>query len=181
MLTYCNNGCYGNIFPHHCHHHHHCPPRGRVKITGQIVLLVDMIDHHGHIRKVAIEENKKYYIEAVSQTKGRCTFVGKVIDFDAVTGVENILQKPHNVKVGALIVDYSTEYESKVIRINVGNIIAIRPVEPVYDEDEAYDPEDFIIDDPFASDNDSANQGSSSAGGNGNTTHVYDEFGNEEL
>ena len=131
-------------------HHHHGPcPGGRVKVTGKIELNVEYIDHHGHTRRFPLKQGEMYYIEALSQTKGVCTFIGKIVDFDTVKGIERILEPPHTVSVGALIVDYSTDYEAKIIRIGLDNIIKITPLETP-DQVESTYKDHYIIDDPFS-------------------------------
>lgn len=144
---------YMSPVPHGQHPHHYGPchpcPGGRVEIMGQIQLNVRYVDHHGHVKYFPIKQGEMYYIEALSSTKGLCTFMGKIVDFDSVKGVERILQPPHTVDVGALIVDYSTDYEAKIIRIGVENITKITPLESVNHIDPC-GRDTFFIDDPFA-------------------------------
>lgn len=151
------NGCHGNCC--NCSNNNSSSssssnypfprPGGKVRINGQIKLTCTYVDHHGHTRNFDIETGKMYLIEAISSTKGLCTFSGKITDFDTVKGIENILTAPHTVSIGAIIVDYSTDYESKVIRIGVENITSIRPMESVEDV-ESTTPNTYFIDDPFA-------------------------------
>lgn len=130
------------------HHHHHCPG-GRVKIIGNIALNVKTVDHHGHTRYFPIVQGEMYYIEALSPTKGKCTFMGRIVDFDSVKGIENILQPPHVIDIGAIIVDYSTDYKADVIRIGVENIIQIKPMETI-DKVDSHGKDEFFIHDPFS-------------------------------
>ena len=144
---------------HHPHHHHEAPPcghhchGGRVELIGRLCLTCRVTDHHGHVSYYDIEQGKTYVIEAVSATKGRCQFTGKIVDFDTVKGVEKILTPPHVVNIGAIIVDYSTDYEAKLIRIGVENIVKIMPIETIDcidKDDQCCCKEEYCIDDPFA-------------------------------
>ena len=149
---------YNNTPPHgmpcHPHHHglHHPVPGGRTEITGRIELNVRYIDHHGHTKYFTLKQGEMYYIKAISQTKGICTFTGKIIDFDTVKGIEKILEPPHMVKIGAIIVDHSTDYEAKRIRIGVENIIEILPIETP-DTIDSCNKEDYFINNPFIENN----------------------------
>jgi hypothetical protein len=73
---------YMNPVHHGQHPHHHGPchpcPGGRVGIIGQIELTVRYVDHHGHVRYFPIKQGEMYCIEALSSTKGICTFMEKV-------------------------------------------------------------------------------------------------------
>lgn len=142
-----------NTIPHHYsfHHHHHPCPGGRTEIVGRIELNVKYIDHHGHTRYFPLRQGEMYYIEALSQTKGICTFTGKIIDFDTVKGIEKILEPPHMVNVGAIIVDHSTDYDAKIIRIGVENIIKIAPLETP-DNIDPVDKDNYYIENPFMKD-----------------------------
>lgn len=144
---------YMNPVHHGQHPHHYGPchpcPGGRVGIIGQIELTVRYVDHHGHVRYFPIKQGEMYCIEALSSTKGICTFMGKVVDFDSIKGIERILKPPHSVDVGAIIVDYSTDYEAKIIRIGVENITKITPLESI-DHVTPCGKDTFFIDDPFA-------------------------------
>ena len=149
----------------HCHNNHNCHsctankppvntcyhprPGGKVTINGQIKLSCQYVDHHGHTTSFDIIQGNMYMIEAISQTKGLCTFAGKIVDFDTVKGIEKILDAPHIVNVGAIIVDYSTDYDAKIIRIGVDNIISIKPMQSV-DQVESTTPDTYFISDPFA-------------------------------
>lgn len=160
----CNNPAYTGHCSHECHtcsSHvssstncsngtcYHPRPGGRVKIEGQIKLTCNYVDHHGHTQTFELEQGKMYMIEAISSTKGLVTFSGKIVDFDSVKGIEKILQAPHTVSVGAIIVDYSTDYESKVIRIGIDNITSIVPMESV-ENVESTNPNTYFVNDPFA-------------------------------
>ncbi len=123
---------------------------GRVKLTGQIKLTCNYVDAHGHTRSFDIETGKYYVIEALSQTKGVCTITGKVVDFDSVKGIEKILTAPHIIEIGAIIVDYSTDYQANVVRIGVENILSITPMETVDDTTSTDTEETYIINDPFS-------------------------------
>lgn len=144
-----------HVGPHHDHHpchphdtHYHC---GKVGIIGKLVLKVKYIDHHGHTQYFDIVEGETYIIEAISQTKGRCKFAGRIVDFDSSKGVEKILSAPHVIDIGSIIVDYSNDYESKLIRIRVDNLISIKPIENCdYTCPNDYRPDDHYIKDPFA-------------------------------
>ena len=128
---------------HHCpppppcpHHHPPCPPpppprpyyHGKVGIIGRTVLTVRYIDHHGHVQVFDIQDGETYEIKAVSQTRGICTFAGRIIDFECTKGIEKLINKPHEIDVTAIIVDYSDAYESKLLRIGIENIISIKPI-----------------------------------------------------
>ena len=63
--------------------------------------------------------------------------------------LKEFLNLPHSVDVGAIIVDYSTDYEAKIIRIGVENITKITPLESI-DHVTPYGKDTFFIDDPFA-------------------------------
>ena len=140
----CNHCSINNPVNTCCH-----PHGGRVSINGQIKLSCRYVDHHGHVSQFDLVQGEMYMIEAISQTKGKCTYACKLVDFDTVKGIEKILTAPHIVSVGALIVDYSTNYEAKLIRIGVENIISIRPMKSL-DQVESDDAETYFISDPFA-------------------------------
>ena len=125
-----------NVGPHH-HCPHPCPPphphphphyHGKVGIVGRTVLTVKYIDCHGHVQMFDIHEGETYEIKAVSQTKGICTFAGRIIDFECSKGIEKLIDKPHMIDVTAIIVDYSDAYESKLLRIGIENIVSIKPI-----------------------------------------------------
>jgi len=114
-----------------------CPPppprpyphyHGKVSIVGRTVLTVRHTDCHGHVEEFDIKENATYEIKAASQTRGVVTFSGRVVDFECAAGIEKLVDKPHIVNVTAIIVDYSDNYESKLIRIGIDNIISMRPI-----------------------------------------------------
>lgn len=115
----------------------HCPPpphkpvpayRGKVNIIGRTVLTVRFVDCHGHVQSFDIHEGETYEIKAVSQSRGVCTFSGRIIDFECTKGIEKLIDKPHVIDVSAIIVDYSDAYESKLLRIGIDNIISLRPI-----------------------------------------------------
>lgn len=116
--------------------HPPCPPpppprpyyHGKVGIIGRTVLTVRYIDHHGHVQVFDIQDGETYEIKAVSQTRGICTFAGRIIDFECTKGIEKLINKPHEIDVTAIIVDYSDAYESKLLRIGIENIISIKPI-----------------------------------------------------
>ena len=110
--------------PHHPHPHYH----GKVGIIGRTVLTVRYIDCHGHVQTFDIHDNETYEIKAVSQTRGVCTFAGRIIDFECSKGIEKLIDKPHMINVTAIIVDYSDAYESKLLRIGIENIVSIKPI-----------------------------------------------------
>ena len=118
------------------HHHHFIPPKNRVRITGQIKLNVDVIDRHGYMRSVQIKNNKRYVIECISATKGRVTFIGKITDFELEDNIELLLQKPYTANIKGIIVDYSTDSEAKIVRIMLPNIVSIRPVNDLWDDED---------------------------------------------
>ena len=135
----------------HKHHHAYGPcPSGRIDIIGKLVLQIKYVNIHGHVQYFDIEPGRSYLIEARSAKKGKCSFIGKIIDFDSVKGVEDILEAPHQVDVGALIVDTSSDYESAVYRINVKNIIKIVPVDSINHCHNHLDYSNYFIQDPFA-------------------------------
>lgn len=139
--------------PPHIHHHcHPCEPcpGGRVEIIGRLVLTVKFIDHHGHIEYFDIIPGKTYMIKARSATKGDCDFIGKIVDFDCIKGVESVLEAPHTVDVGAIIVDTSDDYHSKIVRINMKNIIKILPIDNMNCPMKPPDYDDYFIEDPFS-------------------------------
>lgn len=148
-----------HVGPHHhhdCpppppHHHDHCHHYGKVGIVGKLVLKTKVTDRHGHVKYFDIEEGRTYVIEAISQTKGRCKFTGRIVDFETGKGgTQSVLDPPHEVNVSSIIVDYSDNYEAKLIRIGVDNIIDIRPVEKIEDVNpREYRREDNFINDPF--------------------------------
>ena len=112
-------------------HHPYCAPPhkvGRVKIDGTIKLGVKYTDHHGHVRYFDIIPGVTYEIDAFSNTRGLCHFVGKVVDFETLQGVADILKAPHAVSISALIVDTSDMYESQLLRIRVENIERMLPI-----------------------------------------------------
>ena len=147
------------------HHHHECPPPpphpgcchhyGKVGIVGKLVLKTKVIDRHGHVKYFDIEEGRTYVIEAISQTKGRCKFTGRIVDFETGKGgTQSVLDPPHEVDISSIIVDYSDNYEAKLIRIGVDNIIDIRPVEKIEDVNpREYRRDDNFINDPFVGQN----------------------------
>ena len=155
---------YGCCLPHHpipgphpcppppCPHP--CPPPpyfGKVGIIGKLVLSVKYIDAHGHTQYFDIVPGETYIIEAVSQVKGRCKFTGRIVDFDTKRGTEQVLTAPHIVDISAIIVDYSDDYEAKVIKVGVDNIISIKPIEKIESAcPNEFCPEEYYIDDPFA-------------------------------
>lgn len=110
--------------PHKPHPHYH----GKVGIVGRTVLTVRYIDHHGHVQQFDVHDGETYEIKAISQTKGICTFAGRIIDFECSKGIEKLIDKPHIINVTAIIVDYSDAYESKLLRIGIENIISIKPI-----------------------------------------------------
>lgn len=153
--------------------HHPCPPppprphyHGKVGVIGRTVLTVKYVDCHGHVQVFDIHENQTYEIKAVSQTKGICTFAARIVDFECATGIEKLLNKPHEINITALIIDYSDAYESKLLRVGIDNIISIKPVtcfDRVVPTDEYLPPvapppmppcpyEEYAINDPFAND-----------------------------
>lgn len=145
-------------------HPHPCPPcspkphyHGKVSVVGRTVLTVKYVDRHGHYQTFDIRDGETYEITAVSSTRGICTFAGRVIDFECNKGIEKLLDKPHEIQISALIVDYSDAYESKLLRIYVNNIIGIKPIRcfdgemnyPVQDCHCNNDHHDCQIVDPF--------------------------------
>lgn len=149
--------------PHHPPHPHY---HGKVGIVGRTVLSVKYIDCHGHVQIFDIHDGETYEIKAVSQTKGICTFAGRIIDFECSKGIEKLIDKPHMINVTAIIVDYSDAYESKVLRIGIDNIISIKPVHCFDDMRDIIPPqciepispppchhhtgyEEYVINDPF--------------------------------
>ena len=116
-------------------HPHPCPPppphphyHGKVSVIGRTVLTVKYVDHHGHYQTFDIRDGETYEITAVSSTRGICTFAGRIVDFECNKGIEKLLDKPHEISISALIVDYSDAYESKLLRIYINNIISIKPI-----------------------------------------------------
>ncbi len=112
-------------------HHPYCPPPhkvGRVKIDGSIRLSTTYTDHHGHVQKFDIVPGVSYEIDAFSNTRGICHFVGKIVDFETVEGVQEILKAPHCISISAIIIDASDMYESKLLRIRVENIERMLPI-----------------------------------------------------
>ena len=118
-------------------HPHPCPPpcpppkphyHGKVSVIGRTVLTVKYVDHHGHYQTFDIRDGETYEITAVSSTRGICTFAGRIVDFECKKGIEKLLDKPHEITISALIVDYSDAYESKLLRIYINNIISIKPI-----------------------------------------------------
>lgn len=110
--------------PHRPYPHYH----GKVSIVGRTVLTVRYVDCHGHVESFDIEQNKTYDIKAASQTRGVVTFAGRVIDFECAAGIEKLVNAPHEINVTAIIVDYSDNYQSKLIRIGIDNIISMKPI-----------------------------------------------------
>ena len=128
-----------HVGPSHCPcpppHPHPCPPppphphyHGKVSVVGRTVLTVKYVDRHGHYQTFDIKDGETYEITAVSETRGICTFAGRIVDFECNKGIEKLLDKPHEITISALIVDYSDAYESKLLRIYVNNIIGIKPI-----------------------------------------------------
>lgn len=122
-----------NVGPRPCPYP--CPPRkpepcyhGKVGIIGKTVLTVRYVDHHGHVQEFDVHDGETYEIKAISQTKGVCTFAGRIIDFESAKGIEKLINKPHIINVTAIIVDYSDAYESKLLRIGIENIISLKPI-----------------------------------------------------
>jgi hypothetical protein len=112
-------------------HHPYCPPPhkvGRVKIDGSIRLSTTYTDHHGHVQRFDIVPGVSYEIDAFSNTRGICHFVGKIVDFETVEGVQEILKAPHCISISAIIIDASDMYESKLLRIRVENIERMLPI-----------------------------------------------------
>lgn len=113
-----------------------CPPpkppvphyHGKVSVVGRTVLTVKYVDHHGHYQTFDIRDGETYEIKAVSSTRGICTFAGRIVDFECNKGIEKLIDKPHEITISALIVDYSDAYESKLLRLFVNNIISIKPI-----------------------------------------------------
>lgn len=110
-----------------------CPPpkpyyHGKVSVVGRTVLTVKYVDRHGHYQTFDIKDGETYEITAVSSTRGICTFAGRIVDFECNKGIEKLLDKPHEITISALIVDYSDAYESKLLRIYINNIIGIKPI-----------------------------------------------------
>lgn len=143
-------------------HPHPCPPppkphyHGRVSVIGRTVLTVKYVDRHGHYQTFDIRDGETYEITAVSSTRGVCTFAGRIVDFECNKGIEKLLDKPHEITISALIVDYSDAYESKLMRIYVNNIVAIKPIKcfdgemPYHTHDcDCHHPDDEKIYDPF--------------------------------
>lgn len=164
-----------NVGPRPCRPYP-CPPcrpepcyHGKVGIVGRTVLTVRYVDHHGHVQQFDIHEGETYEIKAISQTKGVCTFAGRIIDFECNKGIEKLINKPHMINVSAIIVDYSDAYESKLLRIGIENIISIKPIRcfdgvpgfvpetpepisppPCPDHCRPTGYEEYVINDPFA-------------------------------
>ena len=112
-------------------HHPYCPPPhkvGRVKIDGSIRLSTTYTDHHGHVQRFDIIPGVSYEVDAFSNTRGICHFVGKIVDFETVEGVQEILKAPHCISISAIILDASDMYESKILRIRVENIERMLPI-----------------------------------------------------
>lgn len=117
-----------------CYHHNHqkyqCKPNyhGKINIIGRTVLTVKYINKHGHYQTFDIKDGETYEITAISPTKGICTFTGRIVDFECNKGIEKLIDKPHEITVSALIIDYSNAYESKLLRLYINNIIGIKPI-----------------------------------------------------
>lgn len=112
-------------------HHPYCAPPhkvGRVKIDGTIRLSTTYTDHHGHVQKFDIIPGVSYEIDAFSNTRGICHFVGKIVDFETVEGVQEILKAPHRITISSIIVDTSDIYESRLLRIRIENIERMLPI-----------------------------------------------------
>lgn len=141
-------------YHHYPGHHPHCPrPHhlGRVTIQGSITLNVRYVDHHGHVRVFRVVPGQTYEIDAFSETRGICHFVGKVVDYECVDGLQEILRAPnHSISISSLIIDASNSYESKQLRIRVENIERMIPIlspnDPAVPTPNA---ENFMIFDPF--------------------------------
>lgn len=143
----------GHMLPPPPHHPGCCHHGGKVKLLGRLVVTVKFIDSFGHTSLFDIEEGKVYIIKAISSTKGLCKFTGRIVDFDSVKGVEKILDPPHIVSIGSIIVDYSSDYGSNIIKINTENIVEIRPVTSVECCDDIRPGnccDEYHVDDPFA-------------------------------
>lgn len=132
-IFYYTQGC--DYHPGPCCPPHPCPPpppkphyHGKVSIVGRTVLTVKYVDRHGHYQTFDIRDGETYEITAVSSTRGICTFAGRVVDFECNKGIEKLLDKPHEITISAIIVDYSDAYESKLLRLYVNNIISIKPI-----------------------------------------------------
>lgn len=110
--------------PHRPYPHYH----GKVSIIGKTVLSVKYTDCHGHVQQFDIQQNATYEIKAASQTRGIVTFNGRVTDFECAAGIEKLINAPHEINVTAIIVDYSDNYESKLIRVGVDNIVSMKPI-----------------------------------------------------
>lgn len=100
---------------------------GKVDVVAKTVLKVKYISKNGHYESFDIEEGQSYEFTAVSATKGLVTFKATVKDFES-TKLDKILSAPHEAAVDNLILDASDMYESKLIRISVSNIVAIKPI-----------------------------------------------------
>lgn len=134
--------------PHHCHDFKPCFD-DRVDIVGKLTLSIKCTNHCGHVSYLNIIPGKTYLIEARSKIKGKCTFIGKIIDFDSYNGTESILEPPHEIDINSIVVDCSDDYDAKIIRINVKNLINIVPVDSI-DNQTCMDFENYFIEDPFS-------------------------------
>lgn len=110
-----------------------CPPpkphyHGKVSVVGRTVLTIKYVDRHGHYQTFDVKDGETYEFTAVSSTRGICTFTGRIVDFECSKGIEKLLDKPHEILISALIVDYSDAYESKLMRLYINNIIGIKPI-----------------------------------------------------
>jgi hypothetical protein len=101
---------------------------GKVSVTGRTVLTVKYLDRHNYYQTFDIRDGETYEITAVSSTRGICKFAGRIVDFECNKGIEKLLDKPHEITISALIVDYSDAYESKLIRMYTNNIVSIKPI-----------------------------------------------------
>ena len=75
---------------------------------------------------------------------------GKGVDVESVKVNVKRLTAHHIIGIGAIIVDYSTDYQANVVRIGVENILSITPMETVDDTTSTDTEETYIINDPFS-------------------------------
>lgn len=102
------------------------PYLGSVVMKGVVILFVTYTDAAGTKKEFNIIPGQTYVVKALSATKGVCTFTGKIVDYNFSTGIDKLINSPHEaVSIDSIIMDCSGCYDSNLIQIPLNKMISI--------------------------------------------------------